>query len=78
MSTGLTFGTISSLFGLSHGIIDEGQYSALVAAVIGSAVIPTIIANAFYLPRHLLPKREEASEEPTGATPVRQAASVAE
>jgi glutathione-regulated potassium-efflux system ancillary protein KefC len=54
MSTGLTFGTISSLFGLSHGIIDQDQYSALVAAVIGSAVVPTVIANAFYLPRHLL------------------------
>jgi Kef-type K+ transport system membrane component KefB len=40
MSTGLTFGTISSLFGLSHKIIDTGQYSALVAAVIASAVIP--------------------------------------
>jgi Kef-type K+ transport system membrane component KefB len=58
MSTGLTFGTISSLFGLSHKIIDQGQYSALVAAVIASAVIPTMIANAFYLPRHLLPKAE--------------------
>jgi len=58
MSTGLTFGTISSLFGLSHGIIDKSQYSALVAAVIGSAVIPTVIANAVYLPRHLLPKTE--------------------
>jgi glutathione-regulated potassium-efflux system ancillary protein KefC len=58
MSTGLTFGTISSLFGLSHGIIDKSQYSALVAAVIGSAVIPTVIANAFYLPRHLLPKTQ--------------------
>jgi Kef-type K+ transport system membrane component KefB len=58
MSTGLTFGTISSLFGLSHGIINKSQYSALVAAVIGSAVIPTVIANAFYLPRHLLPKTE--------------------
>lgn len=58
MSTGLTFGTISSLFGLSHGIIDQGQYSALVAAVIGSAVIPTVIANAFYLPHHLIPKPE--------------------
>lgn len=58
MATGLTFGTISSLFGLSHGIIDKSQYSALVAAVIGSAVIPTVIANAFYLPRHLLPKTE--------------------
>ena len=58
MSTGLTFGTISSLFGLSHGIIDKSQYSALVAAVIGSAVVPTVIANAFYLPRHLLPKAD--------------------
>jgi Kef-type K+ transport system membrane component KefB len=58
MSTGLTFGTISALFGLSHGIISQGQYSALVAAVIGSAVIPTVIANAFYLPRHLLPKQD--------------------
>jgi glutathione-regulated potassium-efflux system ancillary protein KefC len=66
MSTGLTFGTISSLFGLSHGIIDKSQYSALVAAVIGSAVIPTVIANAFYLPRHLLPKieREDMAGRP--------------
>jgi glutathione-regulated potassium-efflux system ancillary protein KefC len=55
MSTGLTFGTISSLFGLSHGIIDQNQYSTLVATVIASAVIPTVIANAFYLPHHLLP-----------------------
>lgn len=55
MSTGLTFGTISSLFGLSHGIINQAQYSALVAAVIGSAVLPTLVANAFFLPRHLLP-----------------------
>ena len=37
MSTGLTFGTISSLFGLSHGIVSQAQYSALVAAVIASA-----------------------------------------
>ena len=58
MSTGLTFGTISSLFGLSHGIIDQAQHSALVAAVIGSAVVPTLIANAFYLPKHLLPEEE--------------------
>lgn len=54
MSTGLTFGTISALFGLSHEIIDQAQYSALVAAVIASAVIPTVIANAFFMPRHLL------------------------
>jgi Kef-type K+ transport system membrane component KefB len=67
MSTGLTFGTISSLFGLSHGIIDRAQYSALVAAVIGSAVIPTLIANAFYLPRHLMPKE---GADTSGATAV--------
>jgi Kef-type K+ transport system membrane component KefB len=66
MSTGLTFGTISALFGLSHGIINQGQYSALVAAVIASAVVPTVIANAFYLPRHLLPKQhaKELEGEP--------------
>ena len=71
MSTGLTFGTISSLFGLTHGIITQAQYSILVAGVIGSAVIPTLIANAFYLPRHLLPEAKEEAErimsEPTGA-----------
>jgi Kef-type K+ transport system membrane component KefB len=55
MSTGLTFGTISALFGLNHGIITSAQYSYLVAAVIGSAVIPTVIANAWFMPRHLLP-----------------------
>jgi Kef-type K+ transport system membrane component KefB len=60
MSTGLTFGTISALFGLSHGIITPAQYSHLVAAVIGSAVIPTLIANAFFMPVHL--RRGEAGE----------------
>ena len=74
MSTGLTFGTISSLFGLSHHIIDAGQYSALVAAVIGSAVIPTVIANAFYLPHHLLPlsEPEDTRAEPAGVVQLRQ------
>lgn len=63
MSTGLTFGTISALFGLSHGIINEAQYSHLVATVIASAVIPTVIANAFFLPRHHLPANLESSQE---------------
>ena len=67
MSTGLTFGTISSLFGLSHGIIDQAQYSGLVAAVIGSAVVPTLIANAFYLPQHLLPDGIEDKQEASSA-----------
>jgi len=56
MSTGLTFGSISALFGLSHGIIDKTQYSVLIAVVIASAVVPTIIANAFFIPKYLLPK----------------------
>jgi Kef-type K+ transport system membrane component KefB len=68
MSTGLTFGTISSLFGLSHGIVDQAQYSALVAAVVGSAVIPTLIANAWFLPRHLLPKEEAGAQLPSSGT----------
>jgi hypothetical protein len=63
MSTGLTFGSISALFGLTHGIVSDAQYSFLIAAVIGSAVVPTLIANAFFLPRHLIavPERPEAS-----------------
>jgi glutathione-regulated potassium-efflux system ancillary protein KefC len=76
MSTGLTFGTISSLFGLSHGIINQAQYSGLVAAVIGSAVVPTLIANAFYLPRHLLPDASNGLDTkdttPSGAVAARK------
>jgi glutathione-regulated potassium-efflux system ancillary protein KefC len=56
MSTGLTFGTISALFGLTHGIVTPQQYSHLVAVVIGSALVPTLIANALFLPRHLVPQ----------------------
>jgi glutathione-regulated potassium-efflux system ancillary protein KefC len=63
MASGLTFGTISALFGLSNGIIDQAQYSTLVAAIIGTAVIPTLIANRRYLPRHLLPKDEPEIQE---------------
>ncbi len=70
MSTGLTFGTISSLFGLNHGIIDQGQYSQLVATVIGSAVIPTAIANARFMPRHLLPEKERELREAAFGGPV--------
>ena len=58
MSTGLTFGSISALFGLSHGIVTDAQYSYLIAAVIGSAVVPTLIANAFFLPHHLITRAE--------------------
>jgi len=70
MSTGLTFGTISALFGLSHGVIDQAQYSHLVATVIASAVIPTMFANAWFMPRHLLPKAEKevAAKEVSAVT----------
>lgn len=50
MSTGLTFGTISALFGLTNHIIDETQYTILVTAVIGSAVVPTLIAQTWFQP----------------------------
>jgi hypothetical protein len=58
MSTGLTFGTISALYGFSHNIVTQEQYSFLVAAVITSAVVPTLIAGLAFLPRHLLPEPE--------------------
>jgi Kef-type K+ transport system membrane component KefB len=50
MSTGLTFGSISALFGLTNHIIDQGQYTILVTAVIGSAVVPTLIAQKWFMP----------------------------
>ncbi|HXF66467.1 MAG TPA: cation:proton antiporter [Burkholderiales bacterium] len=62
MSTGLTFGSISALFGLTHRIIDQAQYTLLILAVIASAIVPTLIANAFFLPRHLFPGPESLRE----------------
>ena len=64
MSTGLTFGR-------THGIIDQQQYSLLIVAIIGSAVVPTLIANAFFIPKYLLPKRDEPWNPPavTAAPP---------
>ena len=50
MSTGLTFGTISALFGLTNKIITQEQYTVLVTAVIDSAVIPTLIAQRWFMP----------------------------
>jgi len=63
MSTGLTFGTISAIYGFSHGIITRAQYSFLVAGVIASAVIPTMIANLAFIPYSLLPGRPEPTSE---------------
>lgn len=50
MSTGLTFGTISSLYGLNAGILDRAQFSVLVTVVVASAVIPTVIAQQWFSP----------------------------
>ena len=59
MSTGLTFGTISSLYGLTAGIIDTTQFSLLITVVVLSAVVPTFIAERWFLPE------KERVEEPT-------------
>lgn len=50
MSTGLTFGTISALFGLTNKIINQEQYTILVTVVILSAVVPTIVAQRWFQP----------------------------
>ncbi|MHB8858511.1 MAG: cation:proton antiporter [Thermoleophilia bacterium] len=65
MSTGLTFGTIAALYGYSNNIISQDQYSFLLAVVIASAVIPTVIATMIFLPRHLfghIPMYDEEDE----------------
>jgi Kef-type K+ transport system membrane component KefB len=51
MSTGLTFGTISALYGLRNGIIDRTHYSLLVVTIILTAIIPTLIAQSFFYPK---------------------------
>ena len=62
MSTGLTFGTISSLYGLNAGIIDRQQFTILLGAVIGSAVIPTVVAQRWFAPPLQALKAEEIVE----------------
>lgn len=76
MSTGLTFGTISALFGLTHGIITQAQYSHLVATVIGSAVVPTIVANAYFMPTHLLAPADAGQGAPRAGVGIGEPAAV--
>ena len=72
MSTGLTFGTISSLYGLNAGIIDRTQFSLLVTAVILSAVVPTAIAQRFFSPPvHALTEEEVIAVEDEEFEPAR-------
>jgi len=54
MSTGLTFGTISALYGLNAAIIDRTQFSLLVTVVAASAIVPTAVAQRWYSP-HVAP-----------------------
>jgi Kef-type K+ transport system membrane component KefB len=76
MSTGLTMGTISSLFGYQAGIINQAQFSVLVAVVVTSAVLPTFFAQRFFHPHHLFealgsevePELLEAAQEPSAET----------
>jgi len=66
MSTGLTFGTITSLYGLNAGIIDRTQFSLLIAVVVLSAVIPTAVAQRFFHPHR---EREPGAGRPVAAVP---------
>lgn len=51
MASGLTFGSIVALFGLTNGLIDRSQYAVLLCAVISSGVVPTIIAQVWFQPK---------------------------
>lgn len=59
MATGLTFGSIAALFGLTHRLINETQYTELVTVVILSALIPTLIAQQFFQPTVTIARDEE-------------------
>jgi Kef-type K+ transport system membrane component KefB len=50
MATGLTFGSISALYGLTNGLVTQEQYSVLVTVVILSAIVPTLIAQRWFSP----------------------------
>jgi Kef-type K+ transport system membrane component KefB len=71
MSTGLTFGTITSLYGLNAHIIDRTQFSLLIAVVVLSAIIPTAIAQRFFPPRREPKPATETPFAPMPSGPVR-------
>lgn len=66
MSTGLTFGTIASVFGYQAGYINKSQFSIIVAVIILSAVVPTIIAQRFFSPISAEDKEELLAEGEEG------------
>jgi Kef-type K+ transport system membrane component KefB len=61
MSTGLTFGTITALYGLNAGIIDQTKFSLLIAVVVLSAIVPTAIAQRWFSPP---PRDHEVPDAP--------------
>jgi hypothetical protein len=64
MSTGLTFGTISALYGLNAQIINRTQFSLLITVVVLSAILPTAIAQRFFQPHpEVPPSRHRPVEE---------------
>ena len=63
MSTRLTFGTISALSGLTNHIIDKAQYTILVTVVLASAVVPTLIAQTWFLPKAEVDRDEVTAYE---------------
>jgi Kef-type K+ transport system membrane component KefB len=71
MSTGLTFGTITSLYGLNAGIIDRTQFSLLIAVVVLSAIVPTAIAQRYFDPRdvHVAADRHAVPAVSTASAP---------
>lgn len=80
MSTGLTFGTISSMYGYRAGLIDQAQFSVLVMVVVLSAIVPTLIAQRFFSPeRHLtLPPDHIPAAKPSDRAAARERATVGE
>jgi len=74
MSTGLTFGTISALYGFNNGYIDQSAYTVLVTVVILSAVVPTLIATKFFEPHVVEPSglEEFDAAEEIDAGPLRR------
>jgi Kef-type K+ transport system membrane component KefB len=63
MATGLTFGSIAALFGLTHHLITQAQYTELVTVVILSAFVPTLIAQQLFRPALVDSDEEEALGE---------------
>jgi len=76
MSTGLTFGTISSLYGLNAGIINRTQFSLLIAVVVLSAIVPTAIAQRFFQPHATHELERDQREAPVGPIPPAPAGSL--